>query len=503
MARRNGLNAGLQEPGPHYPREVNMKFTTQVLSASEQQRVHAESLRILGEVGVKYLGKTALPLLKKAGARVDEQTQIARLPNELVEQAVGCAPRSFTLGARNPAYDYPLPSPVTRYCIDGTAAFALDFHTGERRYGTLQDIENGLRIFQQLDMGVMAWAPTTASETPACSRALHEFFAMMKFSSKHGEHEVHFSNQVPYLIDGLLAVVGSEDELRRRNPYSLIYCPVAPLMHDGEMLDAYLELGRAGLPVMILPMPVPGTTGPASLFANICQANAEALSAITIFELAHPGRPMIYSNATGTVDFRNGAYLGGSPEMGLMAAALTQMGRYYGLPTGSAGCTADAKQPGPEAVIEKLITALPPVCAGADIIIGMGEIESDQLLVLEQLVIDNELAHFCERLVQGVDASPQKELFEDIAQTGPGGNYLKLKSTRLAARSDEFFYPLLFDRNTPDKWNLAGRPGLYGNARQKVHEMLATPLADPLPEAVCAELDAILSLADRELADKG
>lgn len=31
------------------------------------------------------------------------------------------------------------------------------------------------------------------------------------------------------------------------------------------------------LPVMILPMPVCGITGLASLFSNICQANAEAL----------------------------------------------------------------------------------------------------------------------------------------------------------------------------------------------------------------------------------
>jgi len=247
---------------------------------------------------------------------------------------------------------------------------------------------------------------------------------------------------------------------------------------------------------------VPGTTGPASLFANICQANAEDLSSIVIFQLAHPGRPLIYSNATGTVDFRNGAYLGGSPEMGLMAAALTQMGRFYGLPTTSAGCTADAKQPGPEVVIEKLVTTLPPVCAGADIVIGMGEIESDQLLVLEQLIVDNEIAHFCDRLVQGVDASPQKELFEDIAQTGPGGNYLKLKSTRLAARSDEFFYPLLFDRLSPEKWIEAGKPTLYTTAREKVEEILAGPLVDPLPESVCAELDAILASADHELAQK-
>ncbi len=254
---------------------------------------------------------------------------------------------------------------------------------------------------------------------------------------------------------------------------------------------------------MIMPMPVCGTTGPASLFCNICQANAEALSAIVIYQVAHPGRPLIYSNATGTMDFRNGAYLGGSPEMGLMAAALTQMGHFYDLPTSSAGCTSDAKQPGPEAVLEKMMTTLPPVCAGADIIVGFGEIESDQVLVLEQLIVDNELAHFCERMCcrySGPDGV--KDLYQDILQVGPGGNFLKSRSTRLAARSDEFFYPGLTDRHTYENWLNLGKPTMYSKAREKVQEILSSPLVDPLPESISHQLDEILRAADKELAGK-
>jgi len=478
-----------------------MKFTAQVLSAEERVRVHEESLRILSEVGVKFLGEKAIPLLKKNGVKVDKDSKIAQIPAELVSEALGESPANFILGARNPQYNFTLPSQVTRYCIDGTAAFTRDYRSGERRYGTLEDIKDSLRIFQQMDMGVMAWAPTTASDTPAYSRALHEFFAMMRFSSKHGEHEVHFTNQVPYLIAGLEAVLGSKAQVKAQKNYSLIYCPVAPLMHDGEMLDAYIALGEVDLPVMIMPMPATGSTGPASLFGNICQANAEALSTIVIFQLANPGRPLIYSNATGTMDFRNGAYLGGSPEMGVMAAALVQMGHFYNLPVSSAGCTADAKLPGPEAMLEKMMTTLPPVCAGADIIIGFGEMESDQLLVFEQIVVDNEIAHYCERIFSGVDSSPSMDLFDDIAQVGPGGNFLKSRHTRQIARSAEFFYPSLSDHHTHETWLDLGSPTIYSKAREKVDEILASPLADPLPESVSRALDEILILADKELAD--
>ena len=476
-----------------------MQLTAQVLSPDEKERLHQQSLQILQEVGIRFHGELAPALLRKHGIPIDAQEKIARIPPELVAQALATTPRSFLLGARNPAYQLPLPTPFSRYCIDGTAAFMVDFETGERRYGTTRDIEAALRVFQQMDLGAMAWAPTCAEDTPAGSRALHEFFAMARHCSKHGQHELHRREQVPYLVEGLAAIMGGEDALRQSHAYSLIYCPVAPLTHDGPMLDAYLELGEWDLPVEIMPMPVNGTTGPASLFTNLALANAEALSTIVIYQLAHPGRPLIYASATGIVDFRSGAYLAGVPEMSLQSAALTEMGKYYGMPTGAAGCTSDARQPGPQAVIEKLITTLPAAMAGADIIVGYGEIESDQALYLEQIVVDNELAHLCQRLLEGVDSSAERDFYTDIPAVGPGGHFLKQRNTRNAARSSEFYTPRLIDRSPYETWLSLGQPSMYAKARDEVRRILAEPPVDPLPEEVVAKLDEILSRADREI----
>jgi trimethylamine--corrinoid protein Co-methyltransferase len=476
-----------------------MRLTAQLLTDEDRAQVHDESRRILAEVGVRYHGERALPLLRAGGARVDEGSMVARIPAELLDATLATAPPSFVLGARNPVHDFAVPSAATRYAIDGTASFAVDFETGERRYGTLRDIEDALRIFQEVDVGVMAWAPTTASDAPSPSRALHEFLAMARYSSKHGQHELHTVAQVPYLRAGLRALHDSDAEIRSRHAFSLIYCPVAPLTHDGPMLDAYIELGDLDLPVMIMPMPVTGTTGPAGLFANICLANAEALSAIVVFQLAHPGRPVIYSSAVGSMDFRSGAFLGGTPEMGLQSAALTAMGRFYGLPSTSAGCTSDARQPGPEAVIEKLITTIPPVLAGADIVVGLGEIESDQTLVLEQILVDAEIARLCQRLFDGVEAG--SGLYDDIVEVGPGGHFLAQQSTRRATRSGEFYTPSLVGRLTSEAWVALGRPTMYSNAREEVKRILAAPVVDPLPDTTIHALDEILAAADRDLAD--
>ena len=477
-----------------------MQLTSQLLSDAEKERIHEDTLKVLETTGVRYHSGKALKLLEASGARVDHEEQIAHIPAALVEHALASAPKNFVLGARNPQFDHPLPSKLPRYCLDGTGAFVRDFETGEHRYGTNKDNELGLRIFQAMDMGVMAWAPVAAEDKPAHARPLHEWASMIQFCSKHGQHELHTAEQAPYLAEMLTAVMGSEDEVRRRRAYSLIYCPVSPLMHDGPMMDAYFEMGALDLPIMVLPMPVTGTTGPASLFSNICLANAEALSSIIAYQLERPGRPIIYGSATGIMDMRNGAYVGGSPEMGLMSAALVEMGRFYGLPAGAAGCTADARQPGPDAVLEKLITTLPPVLAGADIIVGFGEIESDQLLVLEQIVVDNEIARFCERVLRGVDSSPLKTLTQDMLEIKPGENFLARKSTRQLARTDEFHLASLLDRHTLDQWMQLGKPSMYSNARKRVEEILAAPVQDPLPENVSQRLTDILAKTDQELS---
>jgi len=253
------------------------------------------------------------------------------------------------------------------------------------------------------------------------------------------------------------------------------------------------------LPVMIMPMPVAGTTGPAGLLANVALANAEALSAIVVFQLARPGRPLIYSSATGSMDFRTGGYLGGTPEVGIMSAGLVAMGRFYGIPATAGGCTSDAPEPGPEAVIEKLVTMLPPAFAGADIVIGFGEIQGDQALVLEQILVDNELARYVERLVEGIGAPADPDVVAEIAGVGPGGDFLSNPATRRAARSREFLTPSLIGRHAYEAWRDLGSPSMYGRARDQVREILAGPVIDPLPDAIEAELERILAAADAEL----
>jgi trimethylamine---corrinoid protein Co-methyltransferase len=471
----------------------------EVLTTAEKEKIHRESLKILTEVGVRFYSRRALELLKQSGARVDYNSSMAWIDSTMVEEALKTAPKKFTLGARDSRFDFALPSEFTAYTLDGTASFALDFESGKRRYGTLKDIEMGARIFETIELGLVTWPPVIASDAPGSARVLAEFLTALKFSSKHVQHELHHPEEVPYLIEALRIILGNDDDIRQRKICSTCYCPVAPLTHEGPMSEACLELIEYDLPVLILPMPACGSTGPASLFSNICLANAEALSALVLFQAAKPGSPQIFGAASGTMDFKTGSFMEGTPEMVIQTAAMGDMARHYNLPNTQAGCLADARHTGPGVIMEKMITTLPLVLAGVDLINGIGEIETSQLLVLEQIIVDGEIARRCRRLREGIDFSDGSNLFADVLKTGPGGHYLAEESTFRQCRSNEFYQPSLFDQDSLEEWRDLGCPSIYNKAREKVKEILAAPVQNPLPGAVLSALEDILNRAATEL----
>ena len=473
-----------------------MQLHCQVLSESEKERIHRDSVEILETVGINFRSDKALGILKQNGATVDEANNIARIPKEMLDQALRTAPKSFLLGARNPEFDFHLPSPATRY---GTASgtFAIDYHTGERRPGLVKDLEYSLRISEEMDMAVFNWPTVIMHDVSNETRTLREWLYSFRFSSKHLQDELTSIEQIPILIEILSAILGSEDAIKERGICSVIYSTIPPLIHEKEFCETYLELVKYHVPIVTMPMPNAGSTGPASLFSNIVVANAESLSALVLFQMAEPGTPIIYAHSAGVTNFRLGTFLQGAPESELMNSGLTEMGHFYDLPVLKGGVTTEAKQPGPQAVMEKIFTLLPSVLNGLDACVGLGTIETSNVLCLEQLVVDHEIARICQRIKDGVDVSDARDLMADVKAVGPAGHFLAQRSTREACKSEEFLQVELFDRNTHERWAELGKPDVYEKARERVDQILSEPLKNPLPDEVIGKFEDIERRIDR------
>ena len=75
-------------------------FKVELLIQAQLETLQRGTLRLLDEVGVHFPSQRALEIFADHGARVDRETQIVRLPPDLVEKAMSTAPRSFVMGGR-------------------------------------------------------------------------------------------------------------------------------------------------------------------------------------------------------------------------------------------------------------------------------------------------------------------------------------------------------------------------------------------------------------------
>ena len=89
------------------------------------------TLHILENTGVQFPSEKALAIFAEHGAHVDHDTQIVKIPRDLVFKAMKRVPRYFTLGARNPEFDLQLQDGVSFFTNDGCGHKVVDFKTGE------------------------------------------------------------------------------------------------------------------------------------------------------------------------------------------------------------------------------------------------------------------------------------------------------------------------------------------------------------------------------------
>lgn len=476
-----------------------MTISMDILTKNEREKVHDLSVRILEEVGVKVKSEKILSMLEKEDVEIDYDEKIVKMSRKLIEQALDKCPKEMLIGARNQEYEVTMPSIDTVYTTDGCGPYAMDFQTGKRRPAVTQDIIDNLKVFERMDMARIAWSPVLATDMPVHSTEVRAYLMSFIYTSKHVQTGLDKAEETVYLRAALREILGNDDEIRRRKICSMIYCPVAPLVHEAQMMEGYLELGDLDIPVLVYPMPANGSTGPASLYSNIALSNAEALSSIVIYQVAHPGRSILYGSAMASLEFNTGAFLEGSPEEALQCGACMNMAKHYGLPSVVAGCLTDAKTGGAQAVMEKMATTLPLVLSGADGINGIGLVESSMTQCLEQLVVDNEIGQICKRIRDGIEISDAKDYLEDIKAVGPGGHFLRQKTTRKAPRSGEFYTPSLSDRNSFNGWQNLGTPDLYSEARKTVEQILSEDVINPLPPATEQVIREIMETADKEL----
>ena len=469
------------------------------LSEDEVEALHNASLEVLGNTGIKVLSKKALDILKEAGAKVDYEKHLATIPRYVVEESLKRAPKTIKYSARNPKYDFVLNKQESHFCASGGMPFIRDWETGERRYSKSEDLARCSVIADYLEHVHLIWALGTSIDVPAPMRYIGDMYTALRNTEKHFEGDSTNAKEAQYQIEIAAAIVGGKEELRERPIFSMVICTFPPLTYDKGMTEASIELAKAGIPVVIYPMPAAGTTGPATLAGTMVVSNAEFLGALVILEFASPGAPVVYTTDGGVVDFRTGTGIP-SPESSLMHLALKQLAHKYDLPTEGGGGGTTSKILDVQAGYQKAISHTTHLLTVPDIVLGLGGLEGALIMSPEALIIDNEIIDYALRFAQGLKVNDDTLAVDVIHKVGPGGHFLGEKHTKVHFR--ERWVSKVCDTSTFETWEKKGSKSMDKVAKEKVKEILATHKPEPIPEDVEEEISQILKRAEADLLTK-
>ncbi|MDQ1257786.1 MAG: hypothetical protein QG656_2392, partial [Candidatus Hydrogenedentes bacterium] len=253
------------------------------------------------------------------------------------------------------------------------------------------------------------------------------------------------------------------------------------------------------LPVHMGPMAQTGATAPGTLAGTLAQENAEILASLCVVQLIRPGTPVCYGGIPHAFDMRSTQLVFAGPEQALMAVALTQLGKSYGLPVYINVGLTDSKIADAQAGIEAGITLACGAMAGADIFGHMGICGVDLGSSAIMLVMQHEIVSYVERLMRGIELSDETLGLDVIDKVGPGGNYLAEEHTALHFR-DELWFPKLLDRSYWEPWVNGGRKDMMTRCREEKDALLASHTPTPLDDDMTREVNRLVADAQRHLA---
>jgi trimethylamine--corrinoid protein Co-methyltransferase len=463
------------------------------LDQEQLDNLQEATLSILENTGVQFPSDKALAIFKEHGADVDYDSQIVKIPRDLVFNAMSSVPRYFTLGARDPDFDLLLQDGISYFTNDGCGHKVVDFKTGELRASTKADVGMMARINDYLSSMAFSWTMVSAQDCGLTS-SLHEIDVTWRNNLKHYQSVTMMGEDIcRYGIEMATVLRGSLEEVRQRPPISLIVCTIAPLTQDREAIEGALVLGAAGIPITVMSMPTMGTTAPATYAGTLAIGDAEIISATVLMQLANPGAPVFHSLLHAWADPRNAAYIGYPLDSRARYAAV-EMAHHWGMPSlggafGTESQKLDDWRSAAEVATDPLLVGL----AGAEIVTGIGLRDTYTLLYPEAIILDDDLYHRARYSLLEMEVSPDTLAVEVIDKVKPGGHFLSQKHTRKHMRT-------AMVRGVIHQLDSMGN---YRNAteyaREKVAWILKNHHPEPPPSDVQKELDRILATADNEI----
>jgi len=451
-------------------------------------------LKLLERTGVRCDAPAALDVFAEAGAAVDRDTRQVRLSAELIQVALGTAPRTFTLCARDPQLDLPFEPGISYMTTDGCGTEVIDRATGQRRPSTKDDLAE-LTHLQDYLGSVQFWSPTVGAGDRGETAQVHEVEVGLDWTEKHLMGMVQGGRLARATVEIARAVARGTEEQRRRPLKSDHIGTGTPPVLDRDATEGALVFAEAGVPVCFVTMPTLGTTAPATHAGAWAVGAAEIVASAVLLQLAHPGCPVLGSLMQSSADPRTGGTVTWPLHLRARSARV-ELVHAFGLPTlagagGTDASTAGGWQDGSETALG-LFSGL---FENAELLTGGGLVNVYQLSALESLLLGDDIyRHVCD-LLRDEEVTDETLALETVEEVGPGGHYLGARHTRTNMRHAV----IRGLAHQPSESGLGYRDPVVV-ARERTDEILAKYEPRRLPEDLRGELARIVAAADAEVA---
>lgn len=447
-----------------------------LLSQEQVDRIHAWSLRILARPGLRVTAQGARAAFARAIGReiADDRGQI---PAELVAWALSTAPRSVTLYDRvgRPAFTLgPEQDGGARFGIGVMNLYYQDPETDDvapftrAHMGLATRLGHGLPGYDVIStVGVIQDVPPRVADVVAA-------LEMAANTTKPLVILTSAAEAMPEVLDLLEHLRGD----LAAHPFAAAYVnPITPLVID-DAAFARMEaaIGR-GVPLIYSAYGMAGATTPITAAGTLALLNAELLAGLVLAQLMRPGTPVILGCLPACFDMRAliGYY---GPQTISLNLACAEMMAYYGLP--HCGTSGSGAGWGPDWLagdllwMNHLTAALGQV--GLAPFVG-GNLDS--LAFCPAMVVHaDEIIRQARALAGGFPLDEESAGIEEIAQVGPGGDFLTADLTLRRLR-DADFRSAIAPRLSLEGWRAAGSPRAEALLRRRTVELLRTL---PAPE---------------------
>ncbi|WP_425083957.1 trimethylamine methyltransferase family protein [Ruegeria profundi] len=457
--RRRGRGA---DAAPPPSRDVNYRQLRnpfpqmEVFPEDQIADMHETALRVLQELGVKTLLPEARRIFAKAGARVDEDTQMVFIGRDLVEAAVASAPKSIACraGARDRDFTLELGSLV--FQPGAGAPNATDLERG-RRPASGQDYIEFLKLTHHFDVFQMISPQVEPQDVPTHLRHYFTTQAQMELTDKF---PFFFSRGTPQVLDSfeMLSIARglSDDEFRGSAHCYTIINTNSPRTLDIPMAQGLIDFARHGQMSIVTPFTLMGAMAPITVAGAITLSHAEALAAVTLTQLTNPGAPVCYGTFTSNVDMKSGAPAFGTPSHFQASLAAGQLARFLGLPWRSAAGSASNIND-VQAANENQFGLWGCLMAGATVIIhSAGWLEGGLSVSFEKMICDAEVLNMVAELCAGAQAGRAEIGFDTaLSEVDPSGHFFASSQT-MERYNTEFYQPHVHDYANFGTWTERG-----------------------------------------------